>query len=90
MRYKCNNCESIFIQKSSLSTHIKSVHLGEEFHCRTCDFKASTKSNLSQHVKNIHVSNGKMNCDECNKPVKFWSLRSHKMRFHPGEKRKFQ
>ena len=42
------------IEKSSLKTHVKSIHDGVKYSCEYCDYKATRKDNLQEHVKSIH------------------------------------
>lgn len=56
-RFKCNQCDVSYPQRSSLSRHRKTDH-GPTLHawCRRCDFKANRKDNLRRHYKQSHAS----------------------------------
>ena len=53
----CTNsiCSYSFSQKSSLESHVKSVHDGKKIHkCSICDYRCSKESNLRRHLKSVH------------------------------------
>ena len=50
----CTHCDYKTAKKSSIQTHIKSIHEGKTFACTQCDFKATQKGNLHIHIKSIH------------------------------------
>ena len=41
--FQCPECGHEFTWKSSLATHIKSVHMGQKFQCPECDYEATKK-----------------------------------------------
>ena len=44
MSHVCNICHKVYKSKSSLSTHIKSVHKGIEYKCDQCEYQAAESS----------------------------------------------
>ena len=76
-KYKCDVCEhSTFVNKSSLTQHIKSVHLKEKFDCKLCEYKAGTKGTLYRHFDSVHKTNIII-CQICKKKMKKISLAKH-------------
>ena len=74
-------CKYSAKRKHTLSQHIKAVHFREKIPCQMCDYQATRKTSLLRHVKNVHQTSESINCTECNKSVKTWSMRSH-MKLH--------
>lgn len=64
VRYSCNQCMNTYTDKSTLSTHIKSIHEGLRYCCEQCNYKATTKSNLKKHVDSVH-DKIRYHCEHC-------------------------
>ena len=45
-------------EKSSLLTHLRSIHEGVRHPCDQCDFRATHKSKLLRHFKTKHFREG--------------------------------
>ena len=54
IKKKCQYCEYKATQKSSLKTHIQSIHERITYQCQYCEFKATQKSSLKTHIQSIH------------------------------------
>ena len=64
--YHCKNinCQQIFEDKNSLSTHVLNVHDNKEFQCEICGKDFIRKSTLKEHKANVHEGQ-KFTCDKC-------------------------
>ena len=83
---QCNACEFSTKFKSSLATHIKSVHLQERLECDICGHKTSQRSNLNRHIERIHHEKRKEDeyyCDFCQKS--YSSKANHIKSVHNGK-----
>ena len=50
----CNQCESVYVNKTGLNTHMKSVHEGVKYECNQCNYKATTKGSHKCHTQTVH------------------------------------
>ena len=65
-KYKCELCDFSAFIKSTLSKHVKSIHLNlKDMKCPDCEFAASTNSNLKLHILNMHTSGQLYKCELC-------------------------
>ena len=68
--FKCDTCETVFTEMSSLKRHIHLVHENKEVHkCDFCEKSYTRKSDLKRHVQYSHDSDFQMKnvkCSECN------------------------
>lgn len=55
-KYKCLTCGELFPQKSTMETHVRTVHTGEKpYACTCCDRAFPQLSNLQDHVRKHHT-----------------------------------
>ena len=53
--YKCEICNSSFMQKVNLTNHFSSVHEEKKpFECELCEYSCSKKTNLKEHIATVH------------------------------------
>lgn len=70
LKYQCPQCDSIFMQKGGLQSHINSVHLGDKpFICEECGKGFGTKGALISH-KLTHSDDRPFACSVCQKKFK--------------------
>ena len=66
-KYKCSNCEKVYLNPTNLRLHIKREHLKERNHlCEPCNKYFAHENLLKAH---IYQSHSKINCEICDKPV---------------------
>ena len=76
---KCNLCNKLFSNKSSLTKHIKSVHEKIKFKCEICDKELSRKDDLQRHKKTVHWRSSEFECTVCEKKFnRKGNLQAHK------------
>ena len=67
--FKCETCETVFTEISSLKRHIHIVHENKKYHnCDFCGKSFSKKHDLKRHIQYSHDSDFDMNnvkCSEC-------------------------
>ena len=55
-QFQCKTCYSTFTQRSSLKTHVKTVHEGKKrFQCNECESSFTSKQNLIKHASKGHI-----------------------------------
>ncbi|XP_055711458.1 zinc finger protein 99-like [Phlebotomus papatasi] len=70
LQYQCPHCDSIFMQKGGLQSHINSVHLRDKpFICEKCGKGFGTKGALISH-KLTHSDDRPFACSVCQKKFK--------------------
>ncbi|KOB72207.1 putative KRAB box and zinc finger C2H2 type domain containing protein [Operophtera brumata] len=85
IRFSCDKCKREFKYKSFLESHVRSVHMHDEYTCHLCTEKFTTKLSLEAHIDS-HKEKKKHICDICNKAfIMLCTLKDH-MRKHTGEK----
>ena len=53
-RIFCDQCDYKATTKSTLVTHMKSIHEGVTYPCEQCGYKANRKHHLLKHLKSKH------------------------------------
>ena len=89
-KFKCQICEQEFTTKFSLSSHIKSKHLGvkKTYSCPTCGKTFSQIRSYRQHA-NVHAGIRPYTCEVCGKSFTYdKSLKEH--RYMHDTVRRFQ
>ena len=62
-KFKCDKCNAYFRRKSSLNSHISSIHEGKYLECDWCSAKFPTKRNLDRHIQTVHDGKKQFKCD---------------------------
>ena len=90
LKFKCSQCENMFVSENSLVIHLKRGHGQTDGYCKLCYLKFKKSSALQKHKKVLHKlemsgfdmkldkSQFEHNCEVCDK--KFWTkniLRHH-------------
>ena len=55
MLFSCNQCDAKYLNKRSVSVHIRTIHEGVKFTCEQCDKVFARKYTLACHVKSKHL-----------------------------------
>ena len=64
----CDICDKTFFDRSTLKTHIKTVHRKvKELRCNLCNMSFGQNKNLQRHVKTVHQKITAFKCDSCDK-----------------------
>ena len=83
---QCLQCEYKTTRKSSLQTHIKSIHEGQKFQCPHCEHQATRKGHLMTHIKSVHEGQ-KFPCPHCEyRATQNENLQTHIKSVHEGQK----
>eukprot|EP00179_Madagascaria_erythrocladioides_P026068 CAMPEP_0198333074 /NCGR_PEP_ID=MMETSP1450-20131203/18708_1 /TAXON_ID=753684 ORGANISM="Madagascaria erythrocladiodes, Strain CCMP3234" /NCGR_SAMPLE_ID=MMETSP1450 /ASSEMBLY_ACC=CAM_ASM_001115 /LENGTH=440 /DNA_ID=CAMNT_0044037575 /DNA_START=119 /DNA_END=1441 /DNA_ORIENTATION=- len=54
-QYGCTFCSKVFYQKTHVTLHISTVHMGEKPHkCTVCGLRFGSVSNLRRHDRSVH------------------------------------
>ncbi len=87
--FVCPTCGSAFGQKSHLTQHVKSVHLGEKpFQCEECGQRFALKGDMNRHIRSVHLKERPFKCQHPGCTRAFSTarhLRRHVL-IHTGEK----
>ena len=85
--FHCPNCDNKHKHKSTLKSHIDTVHEGKKpvFKCDQCNKQYSHKPHLNHHIARVHDGR-KYECDKCNKQYSSkMCLKRHKSAIHEGK-----
>ncbi|KAH7713219.1 hypothetical protein AAVH_19437 [Aphelenchoides avenae] len=76
-KFKCDECESQFLNKRYLALHVKSIHRNEpqrkDHKCDFCGYATADKIKLDQHVTARHKKERPFQCIECSQSFA-WKL----------------
>ena len=64
--FQCQSCSKSFVQKQSLTRHVKSVHDKVLHSCDQCGKTFTQKDHLGRHISEIHCVEQRFNCPHCN------------------------
>jgi len=70
MGYTCERCAKEFSEERSLSRHVKTVHMSENFICGLCNKNFSRRDSLNFHTKLVHKEIRRFQCEKCDKRFK--------------------
>ena len=84
--YHCDTCGKTFKQKTHLTRHVESLHLGIKYPCKLCSYKASQISNLVTHTETVHEKK-QYTCKICPFEARTrFGVRRHSREEHQGQK----
>ena len=84
--YHCDTCGKTFKQKTHLTRHVESLHLGIKYPCQLCNYKASQISNLVTHTETVHEKK-QYTCKICPFEARTrFGVRRHSREEHQGQK----
>ena len=89
--FKCDTCDKLFTQDSSLNAHIHSIHEGEKdcYNCHICPSSFTQPGILRRHIYTLHEGNKQFKCGKCGKLFTHeYSLKKHINVIHGGKKPK--
>lgn len=84
-KYKCNQCKSSFVNKSSLKIHMN-IHLGILYECHPCGKLFYRKTVLKVHLMTKHSEEKSYKCTLCNASFRHSNSLIVHTRTHTGEK----
>ena len=65
--YQCGICNAKFTAKTSLSTHVASIHEGIKHNCKFCGANFNHKQSLKGHISSVHEGSKPFICLLCQK-----------------------
>ena len=89
--YRCELCDFCYAGKSSLTAHMKRMHIDyycqknqlSLVECTICDFKCTAQRFLKGHIQRYHSEKGVIKCDYCDKQFATKdTLKVHVKRIH--------
>lgn len=89
-QYKCEDCNSTFLEKKNYNKHMRNVHSEKKLECQHCQFKTNDNSSLKRHIitheNKEEPPAKKIKCDQCFKTFsdKF-NLNKHVKNVHGEE-----
>ena len=85
--YKCDICEKIYYQSSTLKTHFDSVHGGlKVYQCNSCEKSYSRSGELKKHFNSVHEGCTYI-CNFCGTSfTQKYTMKKHVQIFHNEEK----
>ena len=54
--FKCDSCEQMFVDKSSVEAHVRSMHVIEPFPCEVCGLVLANFTLLKEHMSQAHTA----------------------------------
>ena len=54
VRFVCNQCEAIYMDKCVLYSHIKSVHEDLDYYCNQCYYRTTRQTSHNSHIILVH------------------------------------
>ena len=68
-QYKCEDCNSTFLEKKNYNKHMRNVHSEKKLECQHCQFKTNDNSSLKRHIitheNKEEPPAKKIKCDQC-------------------------
>ena len=68
-QYKCEDCNSTFLEKKNYNKHMRNVHSEKKLVCQHCQFKTNDNSSLKRHIITHETKEEppakKIKCDQC-------------------------
>ena len=64
IRFHCNKCAALYIDKIGFNKHIKIIHEGIKYNCSQCDPIFTQQSNPTCHIKTVY-GGVKYDCNQC-------------------------
>ena len=70
-QYKCEDCNSTFLEKKNYNKHMRNVHSEKKLECQHCEYKTNDNSSLKRHIITHEAKEEppakKIQCDQCSK-----------------------
>ena len=84
----CEICNTDFLLKEDLRSHVMSVHKKEtQCECSKCGKKFSKNYNLARHISNVHEEKKQFQCEKCKAGfAEKRRLNEHIASIHEGKK----
>ncbi|XP_064602846.1 zinc finger protein 3-like [Liolophura sinensis] len=81
---KCPDCDKVYSCDMTLRRHRSSIHLGEKHPCEICGRTFTSPNTLYHHKRGEHSDKKPFNCDQCQRPFKFYHSYKLHMLQHKG------
>ncbi|KAJ8706898.1 hypothetical protein PYW07_012976 [Mythimna separata] len=83
--FKCDFCQSCFLRRDHLTTHIRTHTREKPYECDECHVCFSQKVHLTSHIR-THTGTKPYKCDECQHSFSRKDYLKRHIRGHTGEK----